>query len=259
MTNQTLVIGGTGFLGQKVSELGAFLSITSKTTQKELRLIKDRGKIERVVICAPSSKRYLANKAPLSDMKSIIDVCDKVNYLDPEKILFCSTVDANDTFFDPKTSPLDTSLDINFYGIHRNLLENYLRSEFEEVTVIRLGNLFGYNLRKNIIYDLLNATEPFQTPNNLQQWVNADWLAEMIVNSPELFIDGMTLVSEPIQVSEISEIICRNHSEMKYTEAIRAYDIKSDYAFKKNSFCTEPNGYTFQKETILKLMKRVYG
>jgi hypothetical protein len=119
--------------------------------------------------------------------------------------------------------------------------------------IIRLPALFGYGLKKNIIYDLLNNNMINKIGiNTTFQWYDLNNLVldtntylQQIINSPEKVLH-INIFPEPVETSEILKIFNINKSKVDVSSSSIEYDFKTKFT---------KSGYTHTKEEILKSLK----
>ena len=134
------LIGHTGFVGSNILEQGNFDKCYNSKNITDI----DGMKFDLLVCAGVSGLKWKANKHPQEDYEQIINLISHLNKVEFKKMVLISTGSVYD-------NPAD-----NAYGSNRLYLETYLLNNFKNVSVVRLPSLFGNNLRKNSLYDLLN-------------------------------------------------------------------------------------------------------
>ena len=90
-------------------------------------------------------------------MEQILKAEENIGKINPKKLVLISTIDV---FKKPKgvdeMSPVEMK-DLHAYGYNRYQLELWVREKYPDALIIRLPGLFGMNLKKNFIYDLINV------------------------------------------------------------------------------------------------------
>jgi len=146
------LIGYTGFVGSNLAEQSAFTDLFNSKNFESMR-----GQHFDEVVCAGvSAVKWLANKDPELDWARIQQLLDVLKTVTADRVILISTIDVYAT-----TQGLDESFDCgsvenHAYGRHRLAFEDFCRAQFANCYVVRLPGLFGANLKKNVIYDLLN-------------------------------------------------------------------------------------------------------
>ena len=125
---------------------------------------------------------------------------------------------------------LISTIDIYFdhaYGKHRKKIEDVLKDYFSEsLTIVRLPGIYGKNLKKNAIYDLMHNNNLNQISLKDQyQWYSLfDLDIDITSNMDKKIIE---LFPEPITIEEINNSIFRFDTESFSTsEPTKLYDNK---------------------------------
>lgn len=78
-----------------------------------------------------------------------------IKKINPKKIVLISTVDV---YKNPVNVDEDTIINIHGlepYGLNRFYLEKWVRENFQDYLIVRLPGLYGKNIKKNFIFDLI--------------------------------------------------------------------------------------------------------
>lgn len=142
------LLGYTGFVG---SNLYDQLDKEGLECYNSKNFSDLKGHFDNVYCCCVPGVKYIANAKPLEDLQNILKILTKLKEITCDNFFLVSSQDcnantfSNENFFDiPPTK----------YGTHRLIFEKYCQDFFNCYT-LRIGCLFGNNLRKNIIYDLM--------------------------------------------------------------------------------------------------------
>jgi hypothetical protein len=96
-------------------------------------------------------------------------------YFSSSTFVFLSTIFV---YPNPYNVDEDTLIDTNLltpYGLHRYKLEQFIQKKFRQSVIVRLPNLFGQNLKKNFIYDLIHHNRWDLThKDSSMQWYNLE-------------------------------------------------------------------------------------
>ena len=147
-----LLIGHSGFVGSTLQRQRRF-DVTVRSTDAER---VHSGHFGLVIAAAAPAQKWLANRDPEADRRSIDTLLDTLRHLRCERLVLISTVDV---FPDPADVDEMTAVSesgLHPYGLHRRLLEREVQAMFPRHLIVRLPGLVGPGLRKNVIYDLLN-------------------------------------------------------------------------------------------------------
>lgn len=147
------LVGYTGFVGSNIYAKGGFDAVYRSTN------IKDAYGTEPdlLVYAGLRAEKYLANHAPEKDMEQILRAEENIEKIHPKKLVLISTIDV---FKTPEgvdeMSFIDTK-DLHAYGYNRYQLELRVRERYPDALIVRLPGLFGKNIKKNFIYDLIHV------------------------------------------------------------------------------------------------------
>lgn len=156
------LVGYTGFVG---SNLYSRARNRIKGVYNSQNIEKAYGLEPEVLIYAGvRAEKYLANSAPECDMEQILEAEKNIRAINPQKLVLISTIDVykNPVGVDETDSALSDGKDgagngIQAYGLNRYYLEKWARKNYPDALIIRLPGLYGYNIRKNFIYDFINV------------------------------------------------------------------------------------------------------
>lgn len=196
---------GNGFVGTNL--LKQLASDTLNVNSSNIDLI-DHKDFNNVYCCCPSGYKYKANKEPYKDFNSILDILKHLRTIKAKNIFLISSQDANSTMTSDENY---TEQPPTEYGRNRLFFENSIKQMFDNVYIIRLGMLFGDNLKKNIIYDLLHGhcLENITKDYTIQLY-NIDNLLKDIRYFKDIGYHKVNRFSEPILISEVIEVFINN-------------------------------------------------
>ena len=227
MTINKALIGHTGFIGGTLSEQIEFNDLYNSSN---ISKIKDRS--YDIIYCAGAQgKKWWANSNPKQDLAGIHHLISHLNSAKAELFVLISTVDV---FANPngvnETTPV-TLPNLTPYGYHRFLLEEFVRSKFNNYKIIRLPGLVGTGLRKNIIYDLAHSKLINFTLESSFQFYPVTYLADDILRIINKDISLIHLTSEPISVQQIIQLGFQQALPEKHEDLTQVlYDFQSLYA-----------------------------
>ena len=146
------LVGYTGFVGSNLLESHKFDKLyNSKNIREAYGLNPDL-----LVYAGIRAEMFLANQDPEADLRIINDAFDNIKIINPKKIVLISTVAV---YGDDATGDEDKVIDKNKlkpYGINRLKLEEMVEKEYTDYLIVRLPAIYGKNLKKNFIYDMIN-------------------------------------------------------------------------------------------------------
>jgi nucleoside-diphosphate-sugar epimerase len=199
--NMNGLIGYTGFVGSNLlDQLSQPLELFNSTNISEI----DNKHFENLYCCGLPGAKWLANRNSNNDLKNVLDLEIHLNTVTCDNFFLVSSQDCNSTMTSDETF---SCLPPTAYGKNRLSFEGFCTDHFTNVYILRIGSLFGKNLKKNVIYDLLNKhyLENIQYDYTLQLY-NLDNLLEdfnyMVANDIHL----INRFSEPVKLTEIINI-----------------------------------------------------
>jgi hypothetical protein len=220
------LIGYTGFVGSNLPHK-EFENLYRASNISEIR-----GRSFELVICAgaPAAK-WKANQEPEKDIANLQSLMDCLDEVRCERFVLISTVDV---FHSPvgvyEDSPTNTA-DLQPYGRHRLMLEEFVRRRFPNSSVMRLPGLFGFGLKKNIIYDLMNENALDLThAESVFQFYPLNRLWQDLQVMLPLKLPLVHFATAPVQVQELA----RRCFGVDFTNITAAgpvrYDMRTRYA-----------------------------
>lgn len=151
MTKEFLV-GYTGFVGSNLAKSHNFNGLfNSKNITDAFNQNPDI-----LIYAGIPARKFYANQNPEEDLKIIENAMDNIKKINPQNLVLISTIDVisnPNNFYE--TDQTDKSK-LQAYGYNRLLLEDWAKANFDNCHIIRLPALFGNNLKKNFIFDIIN-------------------------------------------------------------------------------------------------------
>jgi hypothetical protein len=152
-----ILIGHSGFVGSNLKKNISFDKLyNSQNVRDAFGLNPD--------ICVYSgvkSEKFLANKFPEEDLEHINDAIENIIKINPKKLILISTIDV---FNQTKNVNEDFIIDKNHlspYGWSRRTLEEWVVKNIKDHHIVRLPALYGENLKKNFVFDMMNPIPTF--------------------------------------------------------------------------------------------------
>lgn len=147
------LIGYTGFVGS---------NIAAKANFQGLYNFKNIGDAfgtcpDLLVFAGIRAEKFLANDEPQKDFAIVKEAFENIQKINPKKLVLISTVDV---YKNPDHVDEDTPIEINglqAYGLNRYHLEQMVEHSVINALIVRLPGLYGENLKKNFIYDLIHV------------------------------------------------------------------------------------------------------
>jgi nucleoside-diphosphate-sugar epimerase len=197
------IIGHTGFIG---SNLKFFYKSKYNFNTKNYKSIHNKHIYDLVILCAPSSKMWVANKFPKKDYSNIKKIINVLKKIKIKKIVLISTIEVygkknNKTELNKVNKYSNT-----YYGKNRIYLEEFIKNFFSDSLIIRLPIVYGKNFTKNCIYDLQNKNNlNLLNGNDLLQLYNVKNLKKDIDFCLKRKIKLINISSKPIRLKFIAK------------------------------------------------------
>jgi len=216
-----LLIGYTGFVGSNLDHNKYDIFINSKNYKD----IKNKT-FDNVVCSGFSGTKYLANNNPKEDWRRINSLLEVLLTIKCNYFKLISTIDV---YYDHP------------YGKHRSKIEEILLNKFKNIKIFRLSGIYGKNIKKNAIYDLLRNNNLNQISLDDQyQWYSLSDLEEDISkNYTEVIIE---LFPEPILIGDV------NHKFFHYDKCVFSKSPPTKY------YDFKP--YIYDKSKVLEKIER---
>lgn len=150
------LVGYTGFVGSNIKGKHLFSRLYNSKNISEAY----GGRPDLLVYAGVPAEMFLANSEPDKDMEIIKQAMRNIEFIAPKQLVLISTVAVY-----PQTKDVDENTEIDAdklpaYGANRYALEKWAEETFQNCLVIRLPALFGDNLKKNFLYDLIHYIPP---------------------------------------------------------------------------------------------------
>jgi nucleoside-diphosphate-sugar epimerase len=239
------LIGHSGFVGSNIllSENFEFKFNSSNISSINYK------HINRIVCAGVQSVKWQANKDPDTDWNGIEKLMNALRTVSADRFTLISTIDV---YQHPQNTDETTILSTekgDAYGRHRLIFEEFIKKQFEQVHIIRLPGLFGLNLRKNVLYDMLQDNRlEFINPESRFQWYDLSRLCSDIKIIEDAGLNLTNLMPEPVETGTIQKLIFPDKKIGGNAGAAAFYDVRTINA---NIFGSEGN-YIYNAEEVLK-------
>jgi len=151
LVDKTLV-GYSGFIGSNLIMQTDFSKQYNSGNIEEAFYTRH----DLVIYSGVKSEKFLANHEPDKDLKHIMQAIENIKKMKFEKLVLISTVDV---YKEPRGVDENTVVDtegLQPYGKNRYILEKWVMENVKDYHILRLPGLFGVNLRKNFIFDMIS-------------------------------------------------------------------------------------------------------
>ncbi|TKZ30179.1 NAD(P)-dependent oxidoreductase [Brachyspira catarrhinii] len=161
--NNNCLIGYNGFVGSNILLKSDFYS---KYNSKNINDIRNR-EFDLLICSAIPSDMQLANLKYKKDLENINELLNILKTVKSKKAVLISTIAVYPQPVIYDENDFDYESDSN-YGKNRKLAEYEFSKIFRDSYIIRLPALFGNNLKKNFIFDIINPEPSFFTKEKFE-------------------------------------------------------------------------------------------
>lgn len=146
------LVGYTGFVGSNLLEAYKFDKVyNSKNIEESF----DTNP-EFLIYSGVRAEKFLANENAQKDFEIIETAICNIKTINPKNIVLISTIDIYKNPVDlDEDSPIETQ-GLHPYGFNRYYLEKWVEDNIKNHLIVRLPGLYGKNIKKNFIFDLIN-------------------------------------------------------------------------------------------------------
>lgn len=207
--SKTALIGYTGFVGSNIYHQMNFDDVYNSKNIKDIE-----GKSYDLCICAGiKAKKWYANAHPEEDYTDIFNLLNIIEKADIKRFVLISTIDVYTDAINVNEDTIPEINESNAYGLNRYKAEEWVKTHFNHYHIIRLPALFGKNLKKNFIYDLMNLV-----PAMLNEKVFQDLKIKMA--------DDFKVISENY-IFQNNAYVWNQKNENSILNELRNYDMTS--------------------------------
>lgn len=159
------LVGYTGFVGSNLAMSTHFDETYNRSNIKEAFGTNP----DLLVYAGVVAQKFMANKSPEKDMEIIQEAVDNIKKINPKRLVLISTIDV---YENPVDVDENTTIDPNAscaYGKNRFYLEKWVQDNHKDYLIVRLPALFGRNIKKNFVYDLIHLLPSLLTDTKFKE------------------------------------------------------------------------------------------
>lgn len=181
------LVGHTGFVGSNLVAPGRFTDYSNST--KPLA----PGHYDSIICTALKGTKWKANLNPDEDMLWLNRLAQMLEKCTTDEFILVTTIDTHPDSPDAKS----------VYAKHRRWFEDWIKARYNHVRILRLPALVGKNLKKNVLFDLLNNAIVEVNPESEYQWYFLDRLWNDINRMRSMGLVDWTITTPPIDMEWI--------------------------------------------------------
>ena len=164
------IVGYTGFVGSNLALQTDFdYYYNSKNIEEAFYTYPGL-----LVFSGVSGEKYLANNHPDKDLYNIQKAIESIKKISPGSVILISTVDVYQNCFEVDEDSIPKVENHFAYGRNRYLLEEWIEKTFDDHLIVRLPSIYGENLKKNFIYDLINPIPGMLSERKIHELIERD-------------------------------------------------------------------------------------
>lgn len=154
------IVGYTGFVGSNICASTSFDSYyNSKNIQEAYGTEPDL-----LVYSGVRAEMYLANSFPDKDLAIIEEAIENIKRIKPKKVVLISSIAVYNQTFDVDEDSVINKEKSTAYGHNRRILEEWIEMNCPGSLIVRLPGIYGLNLKKNFLYDMIQVVPAMLTP-----------------------------------------------------------------------------------------------
>jgi hypothetical protein len=239
-----ILLGNTGLIGTTLKKSTSFdLEFNSSNIHEYTRKVPDGCDV--YLACLPGTK-WLVNQNILKDLNNISLIINSLATKSYKNIYLISTIDVycnSPLKSDENTEPTINTLS---YGTNRLMFEKMVENilNYDRLSIYRLPALFSKDIKKNVLYDLLNNNNVnLINANSIYQWYNLDYLYGDIIFNDEHNADSLNYIynmfSQGVETKRIVNELFPEYSNIVSGKHVVNYD-----------YCTniDKSGYLYTAE-----------
>lgn len=216
------LVGYTGFVGSNLCNQEKFDGLyNSENIEEAFETNPDL-----LVYSGVPAQKFIANQFPEKDFEVIENAIENIKKINPKQIVLISTIDV---YKNPNGVDEDTLIDtedLQAYGKNRYYLEKWVMENFENYLIVHLPGLYGKNIKKNFIYDLINVIPSMLKKEKFEELSAKD---SYIKDYYTMQDNGFYKVSENISKEEKETL--KKHFEDLGFSALNFTDSRASYQF----------------------------
>lgn len=213
------ILGANGFVGENLYKKIVKIHQDTRKITRENHLQYQKKNFDILINAAMPSKRFWAKNNPKLDYEETVD---KTNFFissyNYQKFIHISSISAR--------CQANT-----VYGKNKKLSEDVC-IKAKDCLIIRLGPLFGENLSKGVIIDMINNSTVFADKKSKYAFTSIEWFSEWLSNN--LHLTGLLEVG-PNNHMTLESLSNELGSSSEFEGCIDNQIIVSDYKFETDA------------------------
>ncbi len=216
-----ILVGYSGFVGSNICSSTEFDGLYDASNVEESYGTNP----DILVYSGVPAQKFIANKFPEKDFEIIEGAIENIKKINPKKVILISTIDV---YKKPQNIDEDFEIiteELEPYGRDRYYLEQWVKSNYEDYLIVHLPGLYGKNLKKNFIYDLIHVIPSMLKEEKFEELVNKDNLIEKYYEKQD---NGFYKL---IQINEEEEKMLKEYFNNMNFSALNFTDSRGKFQF----------------------------
>lgn len=147
------LVGYTGFVGSNLADKGNFTNLYNSKNIKDAYGTRP----DLLVYAGVRAEKFLANQNPQKDYAIVEEAFKNIKEIDAKQVVLISTIDVYKTPVNVDEDAVIDTVNLHPYGLNRYYLEQWVSNEYKNALIVRLPGLYGKNIKKNFIYDMIHV------------------------------------------------------------------------------------------------------
>lgn len=221
-----ILVGYSGFVGSNIALNCRFDGYYNSSNIEESYGTNP----DLLVYSGVPAQKFMANKFPEKDMEIINNAINNIKKINPNKIVLISTIDVYNTPVNINEDASINELENEPYGRNRHILEKFVMNNFNDYLIVRLPALYGNNLKKNFIYDLIHIIPSMLTEEKFVELCTKNNLIK------DYYINQNNGFYKLININKDEENILKNYFNNIGFSALNFTDSRSTFQFYNLSY-----------------------
>ena len=226
------IIGYKGFVGSAI-----FTHFWAKYSSNVFGISRENyveapKEYDIIINANGNSKKRLADSDPKLDFDlNVVSTAKSLFDFKFKKYVFISSVDVYNNHDDPELNKENQEIEEEFlsnYGFDKYLAEKIVRRYAKNYLIFRLGGMVGPNLKKNVVYDIINLGKTFVSPLSKFQYIDTLYVARAIEDMIDQGIENEIFNicgEDAISGEEVADMAGKSLDMNLYEQPKENYDV----------------------------------
>lgn len=253
-----ILVGNTGFVGSNLISQNDFDAVfNSKNIEDAFGL-----KPDLLVYSGVRAEKFLANKEPEVDFEIIQNAIENIRKINPKKVVLISSVDVYPSAIDVNENTIINQEELQPYGKNRLYLERWVEENCTEYLIVRLPGLFGENIKKNFLYDIIHVIPAMLNEVLFQKYEHHGWIKSNYTKQTNGFYKLNPISKEEREVLK-NQFLELGFSALNFTDSrgiFQFYNLKNLWNHIQIAFKNDINKLNLATEpiTVNEIYKAVF-